>query len=75
MISKEQFFEVCGDSSTNVSNVKLSRTRYKYYLGLRYGTAIAEKLHHTLDFNAGPIEYSQYCKQVEMLCGERDHLM
>ena len=56
-ISKEHFFEVCGDSSANVSNVKLSRARYKFFLTQRYGNAIAEKLHHTLDFNAGPIEY------------------
>lgn len=75
MITKEQFFEVCGDSSAHVSNVKLSRARYKFFLTQRYGAAIAEKLHHTLDFNAGPIEFSQYCKQVELLCGERDHLM
>lgn len=36
---------------------------------------MAEKLHHTLDFNAGPIEYPHYIKQVEQLCGERNHLM
>ena len=44
IIQKSHFLLVCGDNTNNVSNMKLTKNRFKQFLSLKYGSQISDKL-------------------------------